>query len=62
MKQEAMQKHQEEWFFLHKFDVDRVFSTIRRTDYLVLYLHQDAAGGTTRTRNSIWPTLPPRWG
>ena len=32
MKQEAMQKHPEEWFFLHNFDVDRVFSTIRRTD------------------------------
>ena len=29
MKQEAMQKHPEEWFFLHNFDVDRVFSTIR---------------------------------
>ena len=37
MKQEAMQKHPEEWFFLHNFDVDRVFSTIRRTDYLVLF-------------------------
>ena len=37
MKQEAMQKHSEEWFFLHNFDVDRVFSTIRRTDYLVLF-------------------------
>ena len=32
-----MQKHPEEWFFLHNFDVDRVFSTIRRTDYLVLF-------------------------
>lgn len=37
MKKEAMQKHPEEWFFLHNFDVDRVFSTIRRTDYLVLF-------------------------
>ena len=37
MKQEAMQKHPEEWFFLHNFDVDRVFSTIRRADYLVLF-------------------------
>ena len=32
-----MKKHPEEWFFLHNFDVDRVFSTIRRTDYLVLF-------------------------
>ena len=55
MKQEAMQKHPEEWFFLHNFDVDRVFSTIRRTDYLVLFYIK------MRTRNSIWPTLPPRW-
>ena len=39
MKQEAMQKHPEEWFFLHNFDVDRVFSTIRRTDYPVSYTH-----------------------
>ena len=31
-------KHQpEEWFFLHNFDLDKVFSTIRRADYLVLY-------------------------
>ena len=37
MKQEAMQKHPEEWFFLHNFDVDRVFSTIQRADYLILY-------------------------
>ena len=37
MKKEAMQKHPEEWFFLHNFDVDRVFSTIRRADYLVLF-------------------------
>ena len=37
MKQEMMQKHPEEWFFLHNFDVDRVFSTIRRADYLVLF-------------------------
>ena len=34
---EEMQQHQGEWFFLHNFDVDRVFSTIRRTDYLVLF-------------------------
>lgn len=27
----------EEWFFLHNFDVDKVFSTIQRADYLVLY-------------------------
>ena len=31
-------KHQpEEWFFLHNFDLDKVFSTIQRADYLVLY-------------------------
>ena len=27
----------EEWFFLHNFDVDKVFSTIQRADYIVLY-------------------------
>ena len=27
----------EEWFFLHNFDLDKVFSTIQRADYLVLY-------------------------
>ena len=27
----------EEWFFLHNFDVDKVFSTIQRADYLILY-------------------------
>ena len=31
-------KHQpEEWFFLHNFDLDKVFNTIQRADYLVLY-------------------------
>ena len=37
MKQQAMKNHPEEWFFLHNFDLDRVFSTIRRADYLVLF-------------------------
>ena len=27
----------EEWFFLHNFDIDKVFSTIQRADYLILY-------------------------
>lgn len=40
MKQEAVQNHPEEWFFLHNFDLDRVFSTIRRADYLVLFYIQ----------------------
>ena len=35
-----MQNHPEEWFFLHNFDLDRVFSTIRRADYLVLFYIQ----------------------
>lgn len=34
---EPMKHHPEEWFFLHNFDLDRVFSTIQRADYLVLY-------------------------
>lgn len=34
---EPMNHHPAEWFFLHNFDVDRVFSTIQRADYLVLY-------------------------
>lgn len=33
----TMQHHPEEWFFLHNFDIDRAFRTIRRTDYLILY-------------------------
>lgn len=34
----------EEWFFLHNFDVDKVFSAIQRADYLVLYyIRQQAA-------------------
>lgn len=34
----------EEWFFLHNFDVDKVFSIIQRADYLVLYyIRQQAA-------------------
>lgn len=30
-------QHPAEWFFLHNFDIDKVFSTIQRADYLVLY-------------------------
>jgi len=30
-------QHPAEWFFLHNFDVDKVFSTIQRADYLILY-------------------------
>ena len=40
MKQQAMQNHPEEWFFLPNFDLDRVFRTIRRADYLVLFYIQ----------------------
>lgn len=29
--------HPEEWFFLHNFDMDKVFNTIQRADYLILY-------------------------
>ena len=34
---EKLQHHPEEWFFLHEFNVDKIFSTIQRADYLVLY-------------------------
>ena len=34
---EELQQHQGEWFFLHEFNVDKVFSTIQRADYLILY-------------------------
>ena len=34
---ENLQHHPEEWFFLHEFNVDKVFSTIQRADYLILY-------------------------
>ena len=32
-----LKHHPEEWFFLHNFDADRVFNTIQRVDYLILY-------------------------
>ena len=32
-----LKHHPEEWFFLHNFDMDKVFSTIQRADYLILY-------------------------
>ena len=32
-----LKHHPEEWFFLHNFDIDKVFSTIQRADYLILY-------------------------
>ena len=32
-----LKHHSEEWFFLHNFDADRVFNTIQRADYLILY-------------------------
>ena len=32
-----LKHHPEEWFFLHNFDIDRVFRTIQRADYLILY-------------------------
>ena len=34
---EELQQHQGEWFFLHELNVDKVFSTIQRADYLILY-------------------------
>ena len=32
-----LKHHPEEWFFLRNFDIDKVFSTIQRADYLILY-------------------------
>ena len=32
-----LKHHPEEWFFLHNFYIDKVFSTIQRADYLILY-------------------------
>ena len=32
-----LKHHPEEWLFLHNFDIDKVFSTIQRADYLILY-------------------------
>ena len=58
---EELQQHQGEWFFLHELNVDKVFSTIQRADYLILYyikVAQEAHPG----ENSILPTLPPSWG
>ena len=36
---EEMQQHQGEWFFLHELNVDKVFSTIQRADYLLSLIH-----------------------
>ncbi len=58
---EELQQHQGEWFFLHELNVDKVFSTIQRADYLILYyikVEQEEHPG----ENSILPTLPPPWG
>ena len=54
---EEMQQHQGEWFFLHELNVDKVFSTIQRADYLILYYIRRHAPA----KNSILPTLPPPW-
>ena len=48
-----LKHHPEEWFFLHNFDIDKVFRTIQRADYLILYY--------TRTVRFIWLTLLPLW-
>ena len=32
-----LKHHPVEWFFLDNFDIDKVFSTIQRADYLILY-------------------------
>ena len=41
-------QHPAEWFFLHNFDIDKVFNTIQRADYLTLYyirMHQEEHPG-----------------
>ena len=58
---EEMQQHQGEWFFLHELNVDKVFSTIQRADYLILY-YIKVSRRHAPAKNSILPTLPPPWG
>lgn len=40
--------HQEERFFLDNFNIDRVFNTIEKTDYLFLYYIKCCAGQDNR--------------
>lgn len=37
MKEQELKNHKEEMFFLNNFNIDRVFGTIERADYLFLY-------------------------
>ena len=55
-----LKHHPEEWFFLHNFDIDKVFSTIQRADYLILYYIKMQAN-STRTVRFIWLSLLPLW-
>lgn len=48
-----LKHHPEEWFFLHNFDADRVFNTIQRADYLILYYIKMEAT-SIRSKRSIW--------
>ena len=37
MKEQELKNHKEEMFFLNNFNIDRVFGTIEKADYLFLY-------------------------
>ncbi|MFR9066157.1 MAG: hypothetical protein ACLVJH_03690 [Faecalibacterium prausnitzii] len=59
---EEMQQHQGEWFFLHELNVDKVFSTIQRADYLILYYIKIEQAEQHPDERFILLTLPPPWG
>jgi len=43
MQNQIRKDHKEEMFFLNNFDIDRVFGTIERADYLFLYYIKNCA-------------------
>lgn len=43
MQEQIRKEHKEKMFFLNNFDIDRVFGTIERADYLFLYYIKNCA-------------------
>lgn len=51
MQNQVIKDHKEEVFFLDNFDIDRVFGTIERADYLFLYYIKICADETAQGKN-----------
>lgn len=51
MQNQVIKDHKEEVFFLNNFDIDRVFGTIERADYLFLYYIKTCADETAQGKN-----------